>query len=47
MTDRELLEQQAIESISATDFYELQDNMDITTDDELVNIINVTDKGVK
>ena len=38
--DRELLEAKATEEICACLVYELADNLDITTDQELIDIIN-------
>lgn len=39
MLDRESLEQRALDLISAVLYYELLDNLDITTNQELINII--------
>jgi|AntRauTorckE6833_2_1112554.scaffolds.fasta_scaffold102865_2 hypothetical protein len=45
-TDRELLEKRALEAVSSDDFYELTDNLDATSDEELENIIaNAEDEG--
>ena len=38
--DRELLEAKASEEVCACLAYELADNLDITTDQELIDIIN-------
>ena len=38
--DRELLEAKATEEVCACLAYELADNLDITTDQELIDIIN-------
>lgn len=37
--DREDLERAALEAVSATNYYDLADNIDATTDDELRHII--------
>lgn len=37
--DREELERSALAAISATDYYDLADNLEITTDIELLQII--------
>lgn len=38
-TDREQLEKEALEVVSAEDYYELCDNLDAASDSELVKII--------
>jgi hypothetical protein len=40
MIDREILEQQALETVSADLYYDLADNIDSATDHELIDIIN-------
>jgi hypothetical protein len=42
MTDRETLQQQAIELVDTALYYDLMDNIDDATDDELLDIINNT-----
>lgn len=39
MSDRELLEQAALQAVEATDYYDLCDYLEVTTDDELLAII--------
>ena len=39
-TDREQLEQEALEAVSADEYYELCDNLDSTSDEELEKIIS-------
>lgn len=39
MIDRELLEKRAVDAICACQYYDLADNMDCTTDGELLDII--------
>lgn len=39
MTDRELLETVALENVAAIDYYDLADNLEVTTDEELMMII--------
>ena len=38
--DREDLERAALEAVSATNYYDLADNIDATSDDELYKIID-------
>lgn len=40
MVDRELLEQEALEKICACWYYDLVDNIEITSDNELLAIIS-------
>ncbi len=39
MTDRDTLERVALETVSPDNYYDLADNLDITTDEELRQII--------
>lgn len=39
MADREFLEAEALEAICACRYYDLSDNLDITTDEDLEDIV--------
>jgi len=44
MVDRELLEAQAVEEVCACRYYDLQDTLQENTDEDLLSIINHTNK---
>lgn len=44
MVDRELLETQAVEEVCACRYYDLQDTLQETPDEDLLTIINHTNK---
>ena len=44
MVDRELLEAQAVEEVCTCRYYDLQDTLQENTDEDLLSIVNHTNK---
>lgn len=44
MVDRELLESQAVEAVCACRYYDLQDTLQENSDEDLLSIVNHTNK---
>jgi hypothetical protein len=45
--NRQDLEKQALDKVSSYNYYDLRDNLEITTDDELIQIINGNEPEVE